>query len=144
MLEQGLFTLLTTDAGVSALIGARLYPVQGPPDNPTYPYITYQDVSAGSRYSVSSSSIDLIRRSSDSSRNTSEKAIAIPTSTPITTLVERLEPDGEVGGVASAITFAPPPQKERRAALGGLVSLGSMLALGGCTGLGATGARYDA
>jgi esterase/lipase superfamily enzyme len=32
----------------------------------------------------------------------------------------------------------------RRAALGGLVSLGSMLALGGCTGLGATGARYDA
>ncbi|WP_145669802.1 alpha/beta fold hydrolase [Bradyrhizobium stylosanthis] len=32
----------------------------------------------------------------------------------------------------------------RRALLGGFVSAGSALALGGCTGLGATGARYDA
>jgi len=32
----------------------------------------------------------------------------------------------------------------RRALLGGLVSAGGALALGGCTGLGATGARYDA
>ena len=32
----------------------------------------------------------------------------------------------------------------RRALLGGLVSAGSALALGGCAGLGATGARYDA
>jgi esterase/lipase superfamily enzyme len=32
----------------------------------------------------------------------------------------------------------------RRAVLGGLVSAGSALALGGCAGLGATGARFDA
>lgn len=32
----------------------------------------------------------------------------------------------------------------RRALLGGLVSAGSALALGGCAGLGATGARFDA
>jgi len=32
----------------------------------------------------------------------------------------------------------------RRALLGGLTSLGSVLALGGCAGLGATGARFDA
>ncbi|MEY9124061.1 alpha/beta hydrolase [Bradyrhizobium yuanmingense] len=32
----------------------------------------------------------------------------------------------------------------RRALLGGLLSAGSALALGGCAGLGATGARYDA
>ena len=46
MLEQGLVTLLLANAGVSALIGTRIYPVQGPPDNPTYPYITYQDFTA--------------------------------------------------------------------------------------------------
>jgi len=32
----------------------------------------------------------------------------------------------------------------RRAFLGGLASAGSALALGGCAGLGATGARFDA
>jgi hypothetical protein len=32
----------------------------------------------------------------------------------------------------------------RRAVLGGLMSLGSVLALGGCSDLGAAGARYDA
>ena len=32
----------------------------------------------------------------------------------------------------------------RRALLGGLASLASVIALGGCAGLGATGARYDA
>jgi esterase/lipase superfamily enzyme len=32
----------------------------------------------------------------------------------------------------------------RRAVVGGLASLGSVLALGGCAGLGATGARFDA
>jgi hypothetical protein len=52
MLEQGLFTLLTTDAGVSALIAARFYPIQGVPDNPTFPYVTYQPVTAGSDYTL--------------------------------------------------------------------------------------------
>ncbi|MFK4385812.1 alpha/beta hydrolase [Bradyrhizobium sp. USDA 223] len=36
------------------------------------------------------------------------------------------------------------PSVSRRAVLGGLLSAGSALALGGCAGLGATGARYDA
>src|SRR4051794_18341462 len=50
----------------------------------------------------------------------------------------------------SRVIVRPPPQRDpchslsRRALLGGLVSAGSALALGGCAGLGATGARYDA
>jgi hypothetical protein len=44
MLEQGLVNLLISDAGVSALISDRLYPVAGPPDNPTFPYATYMAV----------------------------------------------------------------------------------------------------
>jgi hypothetical protein len=48
MLEQGLVNLLISDVGVSALIGDRLYPVQGPPDNPVYSYVTYQDVAGSS------------------------------------------------------------------------------------------------
>jgi hypothetical protein len=52
MLEAGLFSLLSTDAGVSALVGTRIYPDIGPPDNPTYPYITYSDIAAHSEYAL--------------------------------------------------------------------------------------------
>lgn len=52
MFEQGLFSLITGDAGVSALIVDRLYPVQGVPDKPTFPYVTYQPVTAGSDYTL--------------------------------------------------------------------------------------------
>jgi len=52
MLEQGLVTLLTANAGVTALVVDRIYPVQGPPANPTYPYVTYQAVTAGSDYTM--------------------------------------------------------------------------------------------
>jgi hypothetical protein len=48
MLEQGLVVLLLANTRVSALVGARIYPVQGPPANPVYPYITYQDIPAES------------------------------------------------------------------------------------------------
>jgi hypothetical protein len=54
VLETGLYTLLSTNAGVSALVGTRIYPVQGPPDAPTYPYITYQPVTGGSEYALNS------------------------------------------------------------------------------------------
>lgn len=54
MLEQGLVALLTANAALTALIGTRLYPVQGPPDNPVFPYITYQDVTASSEYNLDS------------------------------------------------------------------------------------------
>lgn len=47
-----MFALVTGDAGVTALIGTRLYPVQGVPDNPTFPYVTYQPVTAGSDYTL--------------------------------------------------------------------------------------------
>ena len=53
MLEDGLVTLLTADTGIAALMATRIYPVQGPPDNPTYPYATYQDITASSEYAFS-------------------------------------------------------------------------------------------
>jgi hypothetical protein len=50
MIEAGIFNLLTTDPTTYALLGTRLYPIQGVPDNPDYPYVTYQDVAAHSEY----------------------------------------------------------------------------------------------
>ncbi len=47
MLEDGLFSLLTADSTIHSLIGTRLYPVQGVPDQPMYPYVTYQNVAGG-------------------------------------------------------------------------------------------------
>jgi hypothetical protein len=62
MLEQGLVALLTANAGVIALVAARIYPVQGPPDNPTYPYITYQDIPAApADYAFDGSELDTRR-----------------------------------------------------------------------------------
>ena len=43
--ERALYALLTGDAGVSALIGARLYPVIAPLGTAA-PYATYQRISA--------------------------------------------------------------------------------------------------
>lgn len=54
MLEDGLVTLLNSDGAVAGLLSGRIYPVQGVPDNPTYPYITYQDVSGSSEYTFDS------------------------------------------------------------------------------------------
>lgn len=51
-LEDGLVALLNADSGVNALLAGRVYPVQGPPDNPTYPYTTYQDITASSDYAL--------------------------------------------------------------------------------------------
>lgn len=50
MLEEALFSYLTGYAGLSALIGTRLYPVQFP-QGVTLPAMTYQQVSSPEVYS---------------------------------------------------------------------------------------------
>ena len=55
MLEQGLTTLLTQNAGLQALIGTCLYPVMVP-EQTTYPCLSYQTVSAASEYALPGSS----------------------------------------------------------------------------------------
>jgi hypothetical protein len=57
MLEQGLVALLLANTGVSALVATRIYPVQGPPDNPVYPYATYQDITASTDYAFDGSEL---------------------------------------------------------------------------------------
>lgn len=52
MLEQGLVALLTENAGVNSLVSDRIYPVQGPPDNPTYPFITYLVAAGNGDYAL--------------------------------------------------------------------------------------------
>jgi len=44
--ESEIFTRLTTHAGLSALIGDRVYPWSEVPQKPTYPFVTYLLVSA--------------------------------------------------------------------------------------------------
>lgn len=39
-IEEKLFSVLTADAGVAALVGTRVYPVEAP-DRPTAPHIVY-------------------------------------------------------------------------------------------------------
>jgi len=43
--ESVLFTRLSTFPGLTALVGQRIYPNQGP-DKPTLPYVTYRRVSS--------------------------------------------------------------------------------------------------
>lgn len=45
MIESELFTVLSTDAGVIALAGARIFPMRRPPNTLTTPAIVYQRVS---------------------------------------------------------------------------------------------------
>lgn len=51
MLEDGLFQLLTSDAGVSALCGTRVYPLILP-SAPTLPSLTYQSISSVAQYTM--------------------------------------------------------------------------------------------
>lgn len=61
MIEAGLYTHLTTDAGVSALIGTRLYPLIMPQDETT-PASTYQRVSTTPTYAHGGDcSVDMVR-----------------------------------------------------------------------------------
>ena len=52
MLEQGIVALLTETPGVTELVGDRIYSVQGSPDNPTYPFITYLVAAGNSDYAL--------------------------------------------------------------------------------------------
>jgi hypothetical protein len=52
LLEQGLVTLLTETPGVTELVADRIYPVQGPPDNATYPFLTYLVAAGTSDYAL--------------------------------------------------------------------------------------------
>jgi len=54
MLEKAIFTRLSTDAGITALAGNRIYP-QILPQNPTLPAITYFRVSTTKPYAQSNS-----------------------------------------------------------------------------------------
>lgn len=50
-LESRLYTVLSNDAGVTALASTRTYPVILP-QNPTYPAITYQRISGRKMYAL--------------------------------------------------------------------------------------------
>ena len=52
MINEDLFTRLTADAGVSALVASRVYPHRTR-FKPTYPHITYQVTSDENQYSFS-------------------------------------------------------------------------------------------
>lgn len=47
MLEAGLVALIEADSGMNSVIAGRVYPILGPPDDPTYPYLTYQGIPVG-------------------------------------------------------------------------------------------------
>jgi hypothetical protein len=49
MIEAGLYSLLTANAGLTALVGNRIYPVLVP-EPPTYPCLSYQVVASHSTY----------------------------------------------------------------------------------------------
>lgn len=48
MAEAATYTVLSGDAGVSALVASRIYPVRAPQDA-TFPYVTFQLVSEADR-----------------------------------------------------------------------------------------------
>lgn len=46
MISTALYSRLSTDAGVTALVGTRIYPQRGP-ENATYPLVLYQMIDSG-------------------------------------------------------------------------------------------------
>lgn len=77
-IQDALFTRVTGVAGVTALIGTRMYPADSVPQDPTYPFLTYQRVST-QRESVSGSDIALVwaRFQFDSFADTYDDAVAL-------------------------------------------------------------------
>jgi hypothetical protein len=62
MIEDALFTHLSADAGVSALVVARIYPMLAP-ESPTYPFIVYHAISETVPYAMGGpGSTDVVRR----------------------------------------------------------------------------------
>ena len=48
MITEGLYALLAADSGVSAIVGARIYYVEAPPDLTKYPCVAYRLVGGNS------------------------------------------------------------------------------------------------
>lgn len=44
MIDEALFARLSGFAGLSAIVAARIYPIGNVPQNPTKPYVTYQQI----------------------------------------------------------------------------------------------------
>jgi len=55
VIDDAFYSVITTNAGVSAVMGTRLYPNQAPP-NPTEPYATYVAVTDGTVVSLTGAS----------------------------------------------------------------------------------------
>jgi len=62
--EQTLYSTLKNDAGVSALVGTRIYPLLLP-QNPTYPAITYQRISTRPVMTRTGNGLDFVRMQID-------------------------------------------------------------------------------
>ena len=61
MLSEGLVLLIGGDKTVKSLIGLRLYPVAAPPEQSTFPYLTYQTVADTPEYALDSKQVGLRR-----------------------------------------------------------------------------------
>lgn len=59
-LHEGLYTKLTTTAGITTLASTRTYPLQLP-YNPTLPALTYQDISMRTEQQFSSTAFKIYR-----------------------------------------------------------------------------------
>ena len=57
MIQEGLKALLAANAGVSALVAGRIFPVLGPPDIGQMPYVVYVCVGGSSEPSLSTSGV---------------------------------------------------------------------------------------
>lgn len=82
-IEQVIVTRLTSFAGLSALIGQRVYPKRSP-QSPTLPYVTYQAVSGSSQQFLNDPTdvampriqVDAWARSHESARAVSGQIVA--------------------------------------------------------------------
>lgn len=57
MIDEGIYSLLAADAGVSALVDGRIYAVEGPPDATKMPYVVYRFVGGSASPTLSTSGV---------------------------------------------------------------------------------------
>ena len=57
MIDEGIYSLLAADAGVSALVDGRIYAVEGPPDATKMPYVVYRFVGGLASPTLSTSGV---------------------------------------------------------------------------------------
>jgi hypothetical protein len=68
VIEQGIFSLLSTDSGVSSLAGTRIYPIELP-EGATLPALVYKDVGGSSSPTLSTSGAQRLRLELDAYGN---------------------------------------------------------------------------